>query len=61
MRYHKLVIINCKGKIYKNYEYWMPGDVYQYLYSDFQISYVVNGADPKAQIKHIIAAANHLK
>lgn len=57
---HNLLIISNRGYIYKNIypSYHIEDMIWQT--QEFQCSYVVNCADPKAKIKHIIDCAKYL-
>lgn len=62
MKQHRLVLLNTRGIAFASL--WNPYGTYQYgSFSDgysFTPSYVVNGANPQAKIKHIMACAKLL-
>ena len=59
MKQHQLIVISNRGYVYKNvYPSFSVRDVYWQSSYD-QLSFVVNGADPKSKIKHIIDCSKH--
>jgi len=60
MKQHRLIIISNRGYVYRNvYPSFNMRDVYWQSSYD-QLCFIVNGADPKAKIKHIIDCAKNL-